>query len=363
MAIILDNLDKNIKLFYQSARKLHLPVALFEYNSAICITLGKKRYFFRLTFTPFNNNSSISVALNKYCVDGLLRSIGVPLQKTLTINKISTTPEQLVERNELQLPVIVRPTLSVSNNSLRVTNFTQLNNYAEQLFKQHDWVTIEEDKQASSIYKVLVFNHEIVSIIQQLSARIIGDGVHTISELVLMANTQRKKFETFYTLGPIILDAECKKILAKQNLNTESIPKNRQAVLLSYDCDALRGGITKSATTNLCQENKDLLSLAAKTLGLELVSFDIQCDDLTIPLVKSQGTVINVNYNPDLTIHENPMLGQGNHVTMVLLRDIIARHRWSYSVLLFKFYINNIKKIFNKNNRSNKILNPKVTTK
>lgn len=338
---LLENLseamNKNSKCYYNSALSLFLPAQYCLALDGFELKLGRKRYFFRGGETPFNNSCSSSIAQNKYCTNKTLEKAGLPVPKSLVIDAEEYQREPLEElMASLTFPLVTKPLANHSLGQGVICNIKTINELKKHLDAQliaYKFLCIEEFHGQMNSYRVLVFNRRIIGVVQRFPARVLGDGQHTILELMKLTNEIRKK--TNDALGPIVADEECHIRLNEQGINFSFIPNQGEIVPLGYACNASRGGTFETLDTNMCQENKKLMIQVADSLGLTLVGIDVECVDINKPIMTSGGVIIEANHNPSVKIHEYPLKGQPNRVTKKIVRALIYRHPFAYLHVLY----------------------------
>lgn len=348
-------MDKNALLYYQSALGLKLPLVKLEQQIAgFEVTLGKQRYFFRGGETPFNCGSSVSIAANKFCMNKILERAGFPMPKAHAFDREEFKKEKIESLiKNLCFPLVVKPMTGTSAGEdvlCNITNVTQLKTYMKQCYKRHKFLSIEEFHGGLTTYRVLVFYNKVIGVVERIPAKVVGDGVHSIHELITMHNDEREKFKDvvspgyIVSVGPIKIDDEVHTRLEELQLTLDSIPNDQETIVLCYTCNSSRGGTIKSLGKKICKENARLLCRAANVLGLNIVGFDVVCEDILIPIRQSRGVIIEANHNPDIVIHEHPMFGIQTRVTKKIMRRLIFKHPMTYFRALIKheptgFYI------------------------
>ena len=311
-----------------------MPISKIDHISGFEIRLGKRRYFFRGGDTPFNCGSSLGVANNKFCMNKVLEASGFPVPKAGAFSQErfkKNTVETLIEN--FNFPLVVKPTKDTALGRdvlCNITNIVQLQAHMKDCYRRYKFLSIEEYHPGLNSYRVLVFYNKVIGVVQRFSARVVGDGIHTIKELIAISNIERKKLKETVSLRPIKVDAEYKIRLDELQITLDTIPKDKETIVLCYTCNSTRGGTMESLGTKICKENARLLCRAAKTLDLNIVGFDVICDDILIPIEKSNGVIIEANHNPDISIHENPISGIKNRVSKKILKRLILKHPLSY---------------------------------
>ncbi|WP_133134906.1 UDP-N-acetylmuramyl peptide synthase [Legionella nautarum] len=339
-------IDKNAELYYKSSLDLFLPAEQIDDIDGFALKLGKKTYYFRGGETPFNDSCSANIALNKYCMNKILESQGLPVPKAIAIH-CSEFEEGGVEEKiaELKFPLVAKPTRNGSRGRdvlCNIQTIEQLKNYLSHAFTLYEFITIEEFHANLNSYRVLVFKRQVIGVIQRYPAQVVGDGKQTLAQLVQSTNLQRAKLND--ALGNIVIDEECHIKLKELKLDIDYIPQQDEQVFLAYTSNATRGGTFKSLGKKICKQNSCLMIRAAQALNLNIVGIDVECEDISIPIEASRGVIIEMNNCPSIKIHEIPMSGPPNRVSKKIMRSFIYRHPLSYLAMLYtnkraNFYI------------------------
>lgn len=274
----------------------------------------------------------------------VLQAAGLPVANIRALNKEEFHKENMADLVQgLSFPLVVKPTQDTALGQDVLCNITSLEQLRASMidrYKRHRFLSIEEFHGGLNSYRVLVFNHKIIGVVQRFPAAVVGDGIHSIEELIVLHNKERKKFKKTVSLGAIKVDEEYKIRLKELNITLATIPKDKETIVLCYTCNSTRGGTMKSLGKQICKENARMLCKASKALNLTIVGFDVACEDILIPIEKSRGIIIEANYNPDITIHEKPMSGTPNQVSKVILKKLIVKHPFAYLYGLYQNMVN-----------------------
>lgn len=316
-----------------------LPVQPRPEMNGFELSMNKRRYFFYKNDTPFNRSSSSFIAMSKYCTNQILAMENIPVPKGVLFDKNEFKQEPLENIiADLRFPLVIKPNdgslgLGVLCN---IKTIDELSFFLNQYCSLYSSIIIEEYYARLQSYRVLVFNQQIIGVVLCQSARIVGDGKHTIEELIELTNIKRKEISPF--LGPITMDDECQFRFKEQAIDCKYIPNAGKTILLGYTSNPARGGSYESVGIKICKENRKLITNVAAILNLELLGIDIECTDINIPFSQSQGVILEVNHRPSMLIHEFPMKGKSQPVTKKIMRSFIFRHPFTYLKLL---YLNN----------------------
>lgn len=330
-------MNKNAYCYYETALKFLLPVEETPEIDGFTLKLGKKNYFFYGSSTPFNDSGSTHVARNKYCMNKILERAGLPVPKSDFIH-VNEYLQGKMEKKvaALSFPLVAKPQEGKLGRGVlcNIKTLAQLKNYMTKGFLSDDFILIEEFHGNLNSYRVLVLHGRVLGVIQRYPAHIIGDGIHTVQELIDLTNLKRTQISDTY--GPIAVDEECLIRLDELAITVDYVPFAGEWLTLGYTCNATRGGTYVSLGNKICKANRRLMTEAAKALSLSLVGFDVQCADINRPIQSTAGVIIEANAGPSVRIHESPISGTPVKVSKKIIRSLIYRHPLSYLAALYK---------------------------
>ncbi|MFI4962296.1 MAG: hypothetical protein ACHP6H_00405 [Legionellales bacterium] len=325
---------QNIKFIWQGAQSLRLPARYIPEINSVAITLGSKNYFFFQSINPLNEGASIFIAKNKDLLNRLLASKGYPVPKAVAIDHkdLLSTPLELLIK-ELRFPLVAKPMADTGRGLDVFCNIKEmhtLTKHVNKLLHEYGSVQIEEFQQYLKEYRVLVLKNQVIGVVERFAAHVLGDGVHSIKALIKDINKHRSHGAREETQAAMLADEECKQCLQEQNYSLNSIPPLGTRIRLSFTVNIGRGGSVMSHGKKIHPHNTQYLCQAAKILGLDCVGFDVLCEDINSSFRHTQWIIIEANFNPDLSIHENPQQGKRASVVNKILLQLIYRHPIGY---------------------------------
>uniref|UniRef100_A0A0Q9YEP8 Cyanophycin synthetase n=2 Tax=Candidatus Berkiella cookevillensis TaxID=437022 RepID=A0A0Q9YEP8_9GAMM len=322
------------KLYYKSAQDLGLhPVRLEREMAGFYFTLGKNVYYFRGGLTPFNSVVSASIGANKFSTNKLLEMANIPVPKSTGF-----TLEQFKKDDwsteDLTYPLVAKPTWDTACGYKVVCNIKdeeKLMEYVNKYIKLTKCISLEEYHPGLRSYRVLVYYGKVIGLVERIPAHIIGDGKNAIRELIKIQNEKRKSQKKTIPTGPISLNEETWTIFKDLNISVDTVPEAGEKIPLRYICNSTHGGTFVGLNPKIvCEDNQKLAVRAAEALGLNLAGFDVLCEDITKPIAKTRGVFIEVNVDPDITIHESGRGGFPQQVSKIMLKKIIMEHPFLY---------------------------------
>ena len=172
-------------------------------------------------------------------------------------------------------------------------------------------------------HRLLVINNKLVAAAKRTPAHVIGDGKSTIQELVDEVNKdERRGYGHEKVLTEIDINSLTLEILKEMDMTTESVPKKGEMVKLKSTANLSTGGTAEDITELIHPYNVFMAERISEIIGLDICGIDIMAEDLTKPLNKSGGAVLEVNAGPGFRMHLQPTSGLprnvGGHVVNML---------------------------------------------
>ena len=171
-------------------------------------------------------------------------------------------------------------------------------------------------------YRVLATDERVLSVVHRQRASVVGDGRHTIEELVIAANALRRRNPNLGKL-PIALHTRTDNLLRSQGFSSRSVPAAGQRVWLSEVANLSQGGESYEVTDST---HESILALAVKAVqaipGLRYAGLDILLADHTAPADAQELTIVEVNSVPMLNMHHFPMYGPSREVAATLVAGL-----------------------------------------
>ncbi len=327
-------MDTNTELYYQAALELGLPVDKDENLNFMTISFGKRKYLFHAGLTSFNDAASSTIASNKYIMNKLLTGSGIPMPKALALSPEYVTQKKAVIA-ALTYPLVAKPlqhTVGGEDVLCNIPDQKRLEQYLTEKFKKHKFILLEEFYANLKTYRVLVYFGKVIGVVLRLPAKIVGDGTHSIKQLVDIENEKRLALiQQWGGKGYIKLDEEAESCLAHAGLSFDDVINKDETVWLGYTATASRGGSFEAITQKIHPDNASLAIRAAKILNVNLVGFDVMCHDISQPLLETGGVFIEANTHPDINIHINPMRGHAEPTAKVILKHFKYKHPLRYA--------------------------------
>jgi len=164
-------------------------------------------------------------------------------------------------------------------------------------------------------FRVLVINYKFVAAALRTPAAVIGDGVHTIQQLIDIVNSDpRRGYGHEKMLTAIKVDGFTMDMLAKKEFTLDTVLKDKEELWLKPTANLSTGGTATDVTDFVHPTNVFMCERIARIIGLNICGIDIMAADLTKPLSDNGGVVLEVNAAPGFRMHLDPTDGLPRNV-------------------------------------------------
>ncbi len=166
-----------------------------------------------------------------------------------------------------------------------------------------------------SDYRVLVIGGRMVAIAQRVPAHVIGDGKHTVAELVEITNQDpRRGIGHEKVLTRIKVDDAALDLVKKQGFDIDGVPPKGEMVKLADTGNMSTGGISIDRTWEAHEDNVEIAEEAARVVGLDVAGIDFLAPDIAQPVRETGGAIVEVNAAPGFRMHTHPTEGEPQYV-------------------------------------------------
>lgn len=150
-------------------------------------------------------------------------------------------------------------------------------------------------------YRFLVLFGKCMCVSHRIKPSVVGDGVHTIEELVDTVNLEEFRSAEMYksTLTTVKFTEEFDEVLAKQDCKRDTVPALGKKILLSYKCNTSSGGTERLIEGISPVLIAEVEALAAK-IDLEFIAIDVLHDRLEDCTSLFDTKILELNSCPGL---------------------------------------------------------------
>lgn len=273
---------------------------------------GKYFHFESIPIPKHLSCSGYAWVDDKFILAERLRDAGIPAP--LAGVALTTYKAEKIFNN-LSKPVIVKPR-SGSRGRHTTTNINTIDELHKAMSLAHviaPTVVVEEHL-FGSVYRATVVNGKLVGFFRADPPMVVGDGVHTIAELV-----KEKNKNSHERIGDIVIDQDVIEFLSRQGMGTDSVPIKNQQVILSAKTGRFFGGYTREMLPEVHPKIKQIFEKAATVVDIPVAGFDLIISDPTSDPDNQRWGIIECNSMPYIDLHFFALEGEPVNV---------AKHVW-----------------------------------
>jgi cyanophycin synthetase len=315
----LRELDEDVRLgpstgsIVEAAVKRNIPYRRLTEGSLVQFGWGSRQRRIQAAETDLSSAIGEAIAQDKELTKKLLEAAGVPVPQGRPVSDIEDAWAAMCE---IAGPVVVKPLDGNQGKGVTVNIVTR--EHLEIAYAAAAKISSEvllERFIPGSDFRMLVVGDQLVAAARREPPMVIGDGVHSVRELVDQVNSDPKRGDGHATsLTKMRIDSIALARLEVQGLTVDSIPDKGRYVILRNNANLSTGGTATDVTDDVHPEMAASAVAAAQMVGLDICGVDVVCDSVLRPLDEQGGGVVEVNAAPGLRMHLQPSFGKGRAV-------------------------------------------------
>ncbi|RJG02866.1 cyanophycin synthetase [Noviherbaspirillum sedimenti] len=325
----LRELDEDVRLgpstgaIVNAAIARNIPFRRMTEGSMVMFGWGSRQRRIQAAETDATSAIAESIAQDKELTKTLLAAAGVPVPH----GRIATSADDAwAAACEIGLPVVIKPrdgnqgkgvTVNINSREEIDAAYTAAEAYRDDI--------LVERYLPGNDFRLLVIGDKLIAAARRDPPLVIGDGTHTVRELVDIVNSDPRRGSGHATsLTKIRFDDIALARLALQGLDANSVPARGQRVLLRNNANLSTGGTATDVTDDVHPDVAACAVAAAQMVGLDICGVDLVCDSVLMPVEEQRGGIVEVNAAPGLRMHLSPSYGKGRAVGEAIIAEMFA---------------------------------------
>lgn len=309
-----EDLELSTQLLLKAAIKRGIQFEILDrQENFIVLKSGEQvEYVKQATKTSLDSYVTALIMENKIVTKEVLKREGIHVPGGKAYNQLA---EAMADFETFQKQrIVIKP--KSTNFGLGITIFTadfSKEDYqkAFEIAFQYDQTVLLEEFIAGKEYRFLVMGDEVVGILHRVPANVVGDGVHTIEELVNEKNKDPLRGKGYKTpLEKIRLGEAEEMFLKNQSRQFADTPGKGEVVYLRENSNISTGGDSIDYTDDIPDSYKKVAVRAAKAAGAVFCGVDMMIKDFSEEASASNYSIIEINFNPAIHIHCYPYKGK-----------------------------------------------------
>jgi cyanophycin synthetase len=284
-------------------------------NDQSLIQFGHGRYQQRIQATVTSRTSHIAVELasDKEETNRILGNLGLPVPR----QRLVQSAEAAVEAAErIGYPVVVKPYNANHGRGISIHLSTGEQVIAAfEVAREHSRSVIVESFITGEDHRMLVINGELAAVARRVPGHVVGDGEHTIEQLVEEVNQDpRRGVGHEKVLTRLLFDHQAESLLAKKGYTRDTVPVSGERVYLRSTGNLSTGGTATDMTDLVHPDNVEMAVRAVKAIGLDVAGVDFLTTDVTESYKDIGGAICEINAAPGFRMHMAPSEGRPRDV-------------------------------------------------
>ena len=349
----------------RAARRAGIPFYRLSSDSHVVqYGQGKRSWHFHGSSNQSDSPTGHLLQRKKNVSNTFIHKLGFPG----VTHAIAESPSAAVQiASRLGYPVVVKPINGHQGNGVAVGLLTErevVTAFAEANVFSPGRVVVERYVEGDD-HRLLVWGGRLIYAVRRSPPCVIGDGNHTIAELIQLENTRRSS-EAKEFIKNVSVDDQLILMLDKQALSLRDRPRPGRVIKLRNNANVATGGTAIDVTDRIHPDNKQMAETIARCFRLDSAGIDFLTPDIGCSWRSITCAIIEVNSGPEVGSDGSAMVvlkqkfpdgARGRIPTVLVLSDRPTLSREVYVRLkgtgVSVGYVNGADVILNAQHRTN----------
>jgi glutamate--cysteine ligase len=256
----------------------------------------------------------------------LLIHAGLQVPRGFCIRHSQTQKQRLDVFHALNQPLVVKPTHGNKGESVFM-NITQESEFLQAVaacllyHPSNDSGVVVEEQFVGKEYRILATRTEVLAVVNRIPANVVGDGNHSIQQLIDQKNADPRRHDPNGGLFQITIDEMVQTSLRDRKLHLNFVPALDKQIFLRSNSNISTGGDSIDMTDETHESAKEIAVQAVNALpGLAFAGVDLMTTNIMAQQTASSYVLIELNKSPGFFLHELPYEGKKRPVSKALLK-------------------------------------------
>ncbi|MBE7486453.1 MAG: cyanophycin synthetase [Polyangiaceae bacterium] len=274
---------------------------------------GKYQKRIQATVTSETRHIAVSIASDKEETNRILGDLGLPVPRQ---DLVRSADGAVRAAARLGYPVVVKP-LDANHGrgvSLDLRSEAEVR-VAFEKAREHARSVVVESFLSGFDHRMLVVGGELIAVAKRVPGHVVGDGEHSIAELVDIVNADpRRGIGHEKVLTRIELDEQAERLMQARGFTRSTVLPAGEICFLRGTGNLSTGGTAIDLTDVVHPDNREMAVRAAKAIGLDVCGVDFITPDVSESYREVGGGICEVNAAPGFRMHVAPTEGKPRDV-------------------------------------------------
>jgi len=291
-----------------AAEERDIPWLRLNRYSLVQFGHGRHGRRIQATITSETRHIAVEVASDKEETNKILGDVGLPVPQQMLVH----SPNDAVRAaKRLEYPVVVKPLNANHGRGVSIDlSDDESVAVAYRNAREHSRTVLVESYIQGLDHRLLVINGELIAGSKRVPGHVVGDGEHTVEELVDTVNADpRRGIGHEKVLTRLEFDHQADRLLELRGYDRTTVVPEGEVVYLRSTGNLSTGGTAVDVTDVVHPDNREMAVRAARAIGLDVAGVDFLTTDITKSFHETRGAICEVNAAPGFRMHVAPSEG------------------------------------------------------
>lgn len=276
---------------------------------------GKYQQRIQATITSETKHIAVEISCDKEDTHNLLNDLGLPVPQQAMVY---SERQAVRSAQRIGYPVVLKPlnanhgrgvTINIASDDEVAIAFAEAQKHGTSR------AVLVESFITGYDHRMLVVNNELVAVAKRVPGHVVGDGMHTIEQLIGIVNQDpRRGVGHEKVLTRLELDTQAQRLMEEAEYNKDTILEKDQTFYLRSTANLSTGGTAIDVTDIVHPDNRDMAVRAIRAIGLDIGGVDFLTDDISKSYKEIGGGICECNAAPGFRMHVAPSEGKSRDV-------------------------------------------------
>jgi cyanophycin synthetase len=292
----------------RAAEVRDIPWIRLSEHSLVQFGHGHLQKRIQATVTSETRHIAVEIASDKELTNKILGDLGLPVPRQETVYG---SDEAARAARKLGFPVVVKPLDANHGRGVAIgLETTEQVQAAYKEAREHSRTVLVETYIKGFDHRMLVVNGELVAVSKRVPGHVVGDGEHTLEQLVDLTNQDpRRGIGHEKVLTRLEFDAQAERLMEAAGHTKQTVLPAGEVFYLRSTGNLSTGGTAIDMTDQCHPDNREMAVRAAAAVGLDVCGVDFLSPDITRSYKEVGGGICELNAAPGFRMHVAPSEG------------------------------------------------------